>query len=253
METPPAPAGSAPGIALVAGATGATGRLAVGELLARGWRVRAVVRDAGRLPDGLRQHPLLTVVAGTVLDLDQGALAAQLRDCAAVVSCLGHTMSLRGVFGPPRRLVTGSVRRLCAAIASNPPATPVRLVLMGSAGVRNRDLAERGSAGEAVALALLRTLVPPHADNEQAAEFLRTEIGPRHGSIAWAVVRPDTLTDADAAGGWTVHPSPVRSALFDPGRTSRTAVARFIAELVDVRATWEQWAGRMPVVYDRAG
>ena len=78
-------------------------------------------------------------------------------------------------YAPPRRLVAGAVRRLCAAIAVNRPPAPVKFVLMNTAG--NRDLGERVSLVELCVLALLRLLVPPVADNEQAAAFLRTRVG----------------------------------------------------------------------------
>ncbi len=41
---------------------------------------------------------------------------------------------------------------------------------------------------------LLRLLLPPHIDNEAAADYLRTEIGQNNTDIEWAAVRPDNLT-----------------------------------------------------------
>ena len=131
-----------------------------------------------------------------------------------------------------RRLVTDAVRRVGAAIEANQPERPVRFVLMSSAGVRNHDLDERGGVAERAVLALLRTLVPPHADNEQAAEYLRTVVGQQSPQIEWCAVRPDSLVDADEVSPCTLHPSPTRSALFNPGRTSRINVAHVMTQLV---------------------
>jgi hypothetical protein len=98
---------------------------------------------------------------------------------------------------------------------------------------------------------LIRLLVPPHADNEQAADYLRTEIGDHDPAIEWVAVRPDTLTDETAVTDYDVHPSPVRSAIFNPGKTSRINVAHFMADLITGDATWERWKGQMPVLYNR--
>lgn len=234
----------------VAGATGATGRLLVRDLLARGHAVRVIVRAADRLPKDVREHVNLTVWEAGLFDIAPAALAERVAGCDGLASCLGHTVSLKGVFGPPRRLVTDAVRRLCAAAIANEPAKPVRFVLMNSAGCRNRDLDEPTPFAHRLVIALLRHLVPPHADNEQAAECLRTTIGQDHPAIAWAAVRPDSLVDADAVSDVAVHASPTRSAILNPGQTSRINVARFMADLLTQDAPWTTWQGRMPVLYN---
>lgn len=235
---------------LVVGATGATGRLLVAELVARGVTVRALARRADRLPETLRQDARVAVIEGSPLDLGDADLLRLVDGCGAVASCLGHTLSLRGVFGPPHRLVTDSVRRLCASIRASRPASPVRFVLMNTAGNANRDLREPRTRAESLALALIRRLVPPHADNEKASDVLRAGVGSGDPAIEWAVVRPDSLVDAPEATPWVAHPSPTRSPIFDAGRTSRRNVARFIADLICEDETWSRWKGRMPVVYD---
>ena len=47
---------------LVVGATGATGRLLVKQLLGRDEAVKAIVRSPDRLPEKLRNHDRLTVI-----------------------------------------------------------------------------------------------------------------------------------------------------------------------------------------------
>lgn len=238
-------------IALVVGASGATGRLLVRQLLDRGVHVRAVVRSPERLLAGLPDHERLSIVRANLPSPDEAAMAEYVDGCDAIVSCLGHSLSFRGIFLPPHRLVTDVVRGLCGAVRKRRPSRPIRFVLMSSAGVRSRDREEPVPLLHATALVLLRRLVPPHADNEQAAEFLRAGVGRTDPAIEWAVVRPDTLIDESKVSPYDVHPSPTRSALLHPGRTSRINVAHFLGELVTVDATWEAWKGGMPVLYNR--
>ena len=236
---------------LVVGASGATGRLLVGQLLERGEQVRVIVRSAERLPEAVRTADRVSVFEADLLDLSEADLAARVEGCRAVASCLGHNLTFKGIFGPPRRLVTDAMRRLCEVARRVHPPEPIRFVLMNTAGNRNRDLAEPVSTGERAVLHLLRLLVPPHADNERAAEYLRAHIVSDDPQIEWAAVRPDTLFDEDRVTPYTVHPSPTRSAIFNAGRTSRINVAHFMASLITDDDIWREWKGRMPVVYNR--
>ena len=98
---------------------------------------------------------------------------------------------------------------------------------------------------------LLRLLLPPHVDNEKAADHLRTEIGQDHRAVEWSVVRPDNLTNEKTVSDYELHSSPTRSAIFNPGVSSRMNVAHFMAELVTNDATWNKWKGQMPVIYNQ--
>lgn len=238
--------------ALVVGATGATGRLLVKQLLDRGVNVKIIVRSADKLPAEIRNNSNLSVIQASLLDLDDDAVAQHVRGCDAVASCLGHNMSLKGIYGQPRRLVTEATRRLCTAIKANNPDQPVRFVLMNTAGNSNRDLSEPVSFAQRSVIGLLRLLLPPHADNEQAADYLRVEVGQNDPIIQWAVVRPDTLVDEDEVTDYEAHASPTRSALFDPGKTSRINVAHFMTDLITDGDTWNQWKGQMPIIYNKA-
>lgn len=237
---------------LVTGATGATGRLLVTQLLNRGQTVKAIVRSPDSLPESIRHHERLTIVHASLLDLTDAELAQHVQRCTAVASCLGHTLNFKGIYGNPRRLVTDATIRLCKAIHSNNPDTTTKFVLMNTAGNSNRDLHEQVSFGEKCVIGLVRLLVPPHADNEQAADYLRTGIGQNDKAIQWAVVRPDTLINADQVTEYEVHPSPTRSTIFNPGSTSRINVAHFMAELITGNDIWNDWKGKMPVIYNRA-
>lgn len=235
---------------LIAGATGATGHLLVKDLLARGTRVKAIARSAQALRDKVGTHDGLQIIEGSILDIPPAQLASHVRDCQAVACCLGHPLSLRGIFGQPRRLVRDAVAHLCQAIQDNHLATPTRLVLMGSSGVRNLGVDKPVSLAERTALGLLRWTVPPHADNEEAAGYLQERIGLKDGAIQWVVVRPDSLTDESTVTPYMLCASPTRSALFDPGKASRVNVAHAMASLVMQDDLWHQWQGQMPVLYN---
>ena len=236
---------------LVVGATGATGRHLVRQLLDRGHDVRAVVRSADRLPADLRSHPRLSLIESAILDLSDSELEEHLRGCDSVASCLGHNLTPKGIWGRPRFLVADAIRRLCAAVKATPAQGPTRLVLMNTTGNRNPDLNERLALAERILIAVIRRLVPPQADNERAAEILRTEIGRTDARIEWAVVRPDSLVDADHVTEYEVHPSPTRGVIFNSGRTSRINVGHFMARLITEDDLWAQWKGQMPVIYNR--
>ena len=238
---------------LVVGGSGATGRLLIGQLLQRGINVRAIVRSADRLPDEMKRQPGLHVIEASLLDLSDDELRMHVRGCVAVASCLGHNLTFKGLFLPPRRLVTDAVQRLCQAAKANLPTEPVRFVLMNTAGNSNRDLNEPLSNGQRWVIRLLRHLIPPHADNEQAADFLRTQIIQNDQSIEWVVVRPDSLINNDEVTPYELHPSPTRSAIFDPGKTSRINVGHFMAELLTKDELWAEWQGKMPVIYNAQG
>ena len=237
---------------LVVGASGATGRLLVEQLLNQGQNVRMIVRELISLPENIRNHDNVTVIQASILDLGDAEMAGYVKGCDAVASCLGHNMTFKGLYGHPRRLVTEATRRLCHAIKANKPETPVRFVLMNTTGNGNRDLSEKISFGQKSVIWLLRLLLPPHVDNEKAADFLRTKIGQNDSVIEWAAVRPDNLIDESEVSGYEVHSSPTRSAIFDAGTTSRINVGHFMADLISNRDTWIKWRGQMPVIYNKA-
>lgn len=235
---------------LVVGASGATGRLLVQGLFERGEQVRIIVRSAESLPEVLRNHQNLSVTEASLLDLSDAEMAKHVNGCDAIASCLGHNMTFKGLFAPPYRLVTEATRRFCEAVAADPSAKPIKFVLMNTTGNRNRDLDEPISMPQKYVIGLLRVLLPPHADNEAAANYLRTKFGQNSEVIEWAAVRPDGLTDEIEVTEFGVHPSPTRSAIFDAGVTSRINVASFMADLITEDHVWEKWKGSMPVIYN---
>ena len=236
----------------IAGASGATGRLLTEQLLNQGHSVKAIVRSPQKLPAKLQNHPKLTLIQASLLDLSDAELAQHVQGCDAVASCLGHNLSFKGIYGHPRKLVTEATRRLCQAIKANKTQTKTKFILMNTAGNQNRDLNESISVAEKIVVGLIRAILPPHPDNKQAADYLRTQIGQNDPLIEWVVVRPDSLIDENSVTRYEQHSSPTRSAIFNPGKTSRINVGHFIAELIATSSLWEKWRGQMPVIYNQA-
>ncbi len=236
---------------LIAGASGATGRLLVQELLNRGQHVKAIVRSPESLPDNLRNHEFLSIIHASILELSDEEMKQHLSGCTAIASCLGHNLTLKGIYGSPRKLVTNAARRLCDAIRASQPQNPVKFVLMNTAGNSNRDLDEPISFGQRCVVGLIRLLLPPHVDNEQAADYLRTSDSVNDKFVEWVVVRPDTLIDEALVSEYELYPSPARSAIFNPGKTSRINVAHLMADLITNDDSWRKWKGCMPVIYDK--
>ncbi|RIJ49156.1 NAD(P)-dependent oxidoreductase [Maribellus luteus] len=236
---------------LVLGASGATGRQVVEQLLLKGQPVKLVARSLASLPESWNTNHQVTIIRVGISEVSVDEMAELLSDCQSVVSCLGHNLSLKGLFGKPRNLVAGAVELVCKAIEKNARQQAVKIVWMNTAGSRNNDLNEKQSVAEKLVMALIRVLVPPHSDNEKAAGFLRHGVGKNHAGIQWVAVRPDTLIDEEKVSEYELYPSPVRSALFRPGKTSRINTAHFMARLATDNDLWNKWQGQMPVIYNK--
>lgn len=237
---------AAPRVLLIGG-TGRTGGQVLAQLLERGAHVRAIVRSVGRLPPGLAGRPGLELIEADVLSLTDEALSEHVRGCDAAISCLGHTVSLKGVFGPPHDLVARATERVCEAIEATRPETPVRFILMSSVSVNHPGAAEaRRGALERAFVWLVRALVPPAKDNQRAADYLHHRVGMDSPFVRWVAVRPDTLLEGGVTA-YTLHGTFVNS-LFKPGRTNMANVAHFMCELASDPATWGPWSGRLPVI-----
>ena len=236
---------------LVVGANGATGSKLVEQLLIEKHQVKVIVRSPEKLPESWKNNNNLKIITASVLNLTDSEISKIVKDCNAVASCLGHNMSWKGIYGHPRKLVTEATQKLCNAIKSNNPKNPIKFVLMNTTGNRNRDLNEPISFAQKCVIALLRLLLPPHVDNEKAADFLRTRIGQNNNFIEWVAVRPDGLINEEEVTNYEIHPSPTRSAIFNAGKVSRINVGHFMASLIHDEGLWSTWEGKMPVIYSK--
>ena len=237
---------------LIVGASGATGRQLVEQLIKRGEKVKLIVRSPEKLPESWKNNDLVLIIQASVLDIKPKDMEAYVEDCYAVASCLGHNINLKGIYGKPRLLVTDALKFICQSIKKNTSVNQkVKFVLMNTTGNQNRDLNEPISKGQKIVIGLVRLLVPPQVDNENAADYLRIDIGQKDDKIEWTAVRPDGLLDEDQVTEYEVHPSPIRSAIFDAGTTSRINVGHFMADLITNSDLWNKWKGQMPVIYNK--
>jgi cation diffusion facilitator CzcD-associated flavoprotein CzcO len=237
---------------LVVGASGATGSKLVEQLLIAKHKVKVIVRSPEKLPKSWKNNSDIQIISASVLELSDTEMRNIVSDCNAIASCLGHNLTFKGVYGKPRRLVTDATRRLCEAIKFNNPQEPIKYVLMNTTGNRNRDLNEPISFAQKCVIGLLRLLLPPHVDNEKAADYLRTEIGQNNTAIEWVAVRPDGLINEETVTDYEIHPSPTRSAIFNAGKVSRINVGQFMASLINDKILWAKWKGQMPVIYSKS-
>ena len=238
---------------LIVGATGATGKHVVQILLDQGHVVKVVARSKERMLSLLNgnqdKNDRLQVKEAAILDLKQSELNDLVKDCDAVVSCLGHNLTREGIWGKAnRRLVKDSVKRLVKAIEDNTTEKSTKkckFVLMGSDGVAHPNDDKR-SAMERGIIFLLRHLLPPHADNEEAAAFLLNDCNDK--SVEWSVVRPTDLQDGDMFD-YEIFPKP-QGSLFGSGIATRANVAKFMVDLVLKEDMWSQYRHQMPVLHD---
>jgi putative NADH-flavin reductase len=236
--------------ALVVGASGATGRLLVADLLRQNVQVVAVVRASSSLVNTFENQSNYREIPASITELSEQDLVPTLKNCDVVLSCLGHNLTLKGMFGEPRRLVTDTIKKVSSVIESLEPDRKVKVILMNTVGNSNRDIPENPPLSQKLVISVVRLLVPPHLDNELAADFLRTCIGQDHEFIDWVVVRPDSLTNEIEVSQYQTHASPTKNAIFDSAPTSRINVANFMANLTTSSDLWAVWRGKMPVIYN---
>ena len=226
---------------LVVGATGATGRHVVQMLLDKGYHVVVIVRSKDTMlnlvPD---QDGRLHVHEAEILDVPEEELSLIVRDCSVIISCLGHNMSFSGIFGNPRRLVTDAVKILTTVMS---PSS--KFILMGSNGVDHPGgIDPPRSFRDRLALCMFRYLIPPHSDNEMAADYLFR----KDKSFNWVIVRPTDLIDEETPSGDYDVFDISEGSLFGSSEVSRANVAHFIAELVTDENLFDKYNHQLPVI-----
>ena len=234
---------------LVLGATGATGKRVVEQLLEKDQNVRAIVRSKERMLQLVKEHPNLSISESTLLDMSDEEVQHQLKGCDAVVSCLGHNLTFKGMYGKPRRLVTDSIARVYKTVTQIEPNSEMKFILMGSNGVANPDGSDdKRPFKERMILSLIRTLVPPHVDNEKAAAFVSHEMDRSNPYMKWVVVRPDELIDGNISK-YDLFSKPQKG--LSGGATTRSNVAHFMVDLILNDKAWEAWKFKMPVIMNK--
>lgn len=234
--------------ALVLGASGATGKLVVQQLVKKNIQVRVVVRESAIIPGQISDDKSIEIIKGNINDFDIAKIKDLIKDCDAVICCLGHNLSFKGIFLPPRKLVYNTVVKIIEA--SQSLSLYPKFILMSTTGYTNRKTGEVNSFGEKIVFLLLKVLLPPHKDNMLAADHLVYKIGSKT-NIDWVAVRPDSLLNEETVSEYEIHNNKIRSAVFDSGKTSRINVSHFMAELATNDKLWLEWKHKTPVIYNK--
>ena len=91
---------------LVLGSSGATGKLVITQLLKQSVEVVAILRPSSNLPVETSSQSKLKIIKTEITELQENELVHYLQDCDGVISCLGHNLTFKGMFGHPKLLVT---------------------------------------------------------------------------------------------------------------------------------------------------
>ncbi|MGW6582161.1 NAD(P)-dependent oxidoreductase [Streptomyces globisporus] len=204
----------------VFGATGGVGQEIVGQALAAGHEVTAVVRDPDRLPEPLGRAALHGVVR---LD-DEAAVRAAVAGRDAVLSGLGS----RG------RKANGVAERLTRRIVSAMEAEGTRRLLVVSAV----PVGPKAAGDPLVDRLSLKLVGAVFAD--LYADLARMEAVLAAGATDWTAVRPPRLTDGPRTG---VYRKVVGGTPRSSRTISRADVAHAMLALVDDPAAVKQGVG----------
>jgi putative NADH-flavin reductase len=231
---------------LVLGATGQTGFHVVKQFLENSIQVKAIVRNAEKFKDN-QSDKNLKLFTENILDIEDKRLKEILADVDVVISCLGHNISLKGIFGKPHYLVTEAIKKI---IDNSNDKHPKKIILMNTTACLNTKQKEKFTFGESIIMGIMRSLLPPQRDNERALKYLEEKLN-GEDVFEWIAVRPDTLITQDQVTDYEIFESPQRSPIFNAGKTSRINVAHFIMKLVLNEELWNEWMYKMPVIYNK--
>ena len=234
--------------ALVLGASGATGKLVVAQLLDRNISARIVIRESTTIPDKIAEDKNIEIVKGNIDSFSTDKIRELMLDCDSIVCCLGHNISFKGIFGQPHKLVVNAVKKITAAIEFNNSAK--KFILMSTTAYKNRNQGEKNTFGEKLVFSLLEIVLPPHKDNILAGDHLVYEVGASE-KIEWVAVRPDSLFDEESKSEYEIHEKQIRSPIFNAGKTSRINVGHFIVDLLVNDSLWKDWKYKTPVIYNK--
>lgn len=231
---------------LVLGATGQTGYHVVKQFLENSIQVKAIVRNAEKFKD-IQSDKNLKIYTESILDIEDKRLKEILADVDVVISCLGHNISLKGIFGKPHYLVTEAIKKI---IDNSNDKHPKKIILMNTTACLNTKQKEKFTFGESIIMGIMRSLLPPQRDNERALKYLEEKLN-GEDVFEWIAVRPDTLITQDQVTDYEIFESPQRSPIFNAGKTSRINVAHFIMKLASNEELWNEWKYKTPVIYNK--
>ncbi|MBI1932227.1 MAG: NAD(P)H-binding protein [Ignavibacteriales bacterium] len=233
---------------LVIGASGATGKLVIQNALKRENKVKAIYRESSIIPNNFADNQYIEIVKGNITEFSMEQLNNLIMDCDAVICCLGHNLSFKGIFLPPYKLVFGTVINIFDIMRSR--NLYKKFILMNTTGYTNSKIGEKNTFGEIFILSLLKIFLPPHRDNMLAADFLINKIS-KDSNMEWVAVRPDSLIDESYESEYEVLDQKKTSPIFNPGKTSRINVSHFMVDLLTNNDLWNKWKFKTPVIYNK--
>jgi len=233
---------------LVLGASGATGKLVVSQLLERNMFTRIVIRESAKIPDKFVEDKNVEIIKGNIDSFSIDKIRELVLDCDSIVCCLGHNISFKGMFGKPHKLVVNVVKKISASIASYNAAK--KFILMSTTAYTNKNQGEENTFWEKLVFSLLEIVLPPHKDNILAGDHLIFEVG-KSEKIEWIAVRPDSLFDEENKSEFEIHENKIRSPIFNAGKTSRINVSHFMVDLLGNDSLWQNWKYKTPVIYNK--
>jgi nucleoside-diphosphate-sugar epimerase len=238
------------GATLVVGATGATGKHVVQQLLNQDRPVHVIVRSKERMLEALtdkgKVDTLLTITEASVMDLTDEQLQQHANQADNVVCCLGHNMSFQGMYGHPRRLVSHTVERLSKCLAHT-TGTRRKLIVMISDGVAHPDGSDdKLTLFASTIIVLCRFLMPHHVDNEAVASYLYNLADT--GNMEWIAVRPTILVNGNPTE-YKLYNNRFYG-LFGSAVVTRANVAKCMVDLSTNDELFAEYKFRMPVLYD---
>jgi putative NADH-flavin reductase len=234
---------------LVLGASGNTGKWVIKHLLDHQIKTKILIRKSATLSKEIMESPFLDVVSDNISELNDKQMDQLIESMDVVISCLGHTMSFKGMFGKPRNLVVKAIKSISDA-AKRSHQKKLKIILMSTTAYTSYALGEKNSLIEKMVLSLFKLLLPPHLDNMKAANYLVNTLNKDDKIIQWILVRPDTLVDHDKVTPYEIKEFTHRSPVFNAGKTSRINVSHFMLNLVIDESLWKKWEFKTPVIYN---
>ncbi|MBL8288860.1 MAG: NAD(P)H-binding protein [Rubrivivax sp.] len=213
------------------GASGRTGRLLLAEAQRRRWPVRALVRDAARLP---QQAGVETIVGDA---RDSGAIDETLRAGAGAAGAPRAVLCTLGMadIEKPATDFSDSVRAIVAGMRR----AGIRRIVAVASGVALPD-ARGGTRGEHGVPEVLKNVAAEHLRNLRTLRQAGDEWG-----LQWTLMCPLNLVDDIAAG----HARRAYEALPEgSGETGMPDLALAMCDLVDDAGSFGQ---RVGIVSDR--
>lgn len=206
-----------------------------------------MIRETATISHNLLDNNKVEIIRGQVSKFTLEQIKELVKDCDAVVCCLGHNINFKGIFGPPYNLVSQTVKKITKAIL---PYSNTKFILMSTTAYTNKKIGEKNILGEKIIFSFLKLFLPPHRDNMDACDYLLYKLGAEN-NIDWIAVRPDSLIDETSKSAYEVFELKKRSPIFNPGKTSRINVSQFIADLIMDKQLWSLWNHNTPVIYNQ--